>query len=103
MIGVQFPASPASSRITAALRSSRLGARRPAQHFAAFVDGEPDVPPHVRHFGGTGTFLWVDPEVHAVCAALTTRAFGEGRRTRGHFSDAVLDELALSRRDAAPQ
>ena len=29
------------------------------------------------HFGGTGTFLWVDPDARVVCAALTTREFDE--------------------------
>ena len=29
------------------------------------------------HFGGSGTFLWVDPDAGVVCAALTTREFDE--------------------------
>ena len=45
------------------------------------------------HFGGTGTFLWVDPEAHVVCAVLTTREFGEWAKAAWpRFSDAVLDE-----------
>lgn len=56
------------------------------------------------HFGGTGTFLWVDPEAGVVCAALTTREFGDwAKAVWPGFSDAVLDELALSGRDAPPQ
>jgi CubicO group peptidase (beta-lactamase class C family) len=46
------------------------------------------------HFGGTGTFLWVDPAAAVVCAALTTREFGEWAKDAWpRFSDAVLDEL----------
>jgi CubicO group peptidase (beta-lactamase class C family) len=46
------------------------------------------------HFGGTGTFLWVDPEAHVVCAVLTTREFDEwAKEAWPRFSDAVLDEL----------
>jgi CubicO group peptidase (beta-lactamase class C family) len=46
------------------------------------------------HFGGTGTFLWVDPDVDVVCAALTTREFDEwAKEAWPRFSDAVLDEL----------
>ena len=45
------------------------------------------------HFGGTGTFLWVDPGARVVCAALTTASSTSGRRRRGRaFADAVLDE-----------
>lgn len=29
------------------------------------------------HFGGTGTFLWVDPEAAVACAVLTDRPFGD--------------------------
>ena len=47
------------------------------------------------HFGGTGTFLWVDPDAAVVCAALTTREFDEwAKEAWPRFSDAVLDELA---------
>lgn len=47
------------------------------------------------HFGASGSFLWVDPEVDVACAALSGRPFGEWARTAWPaFSDAVLDELA---------
>jgi len=47
------------------------------------------------HFGGTGTFLWVDPEARVVCAALTNREFGEwAKEAWPRLSDAVLEELA---------
>jgi CubicO group peptidase (beta-lactamase class C family) len=45
------------------------------------------------HFGGSGTFLWVDPEVGIACAALTTREFGEwAKEAWPRLADAVLDE-----------
>jgi CubicO group peptidase (beta-lactamase class C family) len=47
------------------------------------------------HFGGSGTFLWVDPEVGVACVALTNREFGEwAKEAWPLFSDAVLAELA---------
>lgn len=46
------------------------------------------------HFGGSGTFLWVDPEAGVACAALTDREFGEwAKEAWPTLSDAVLDEL----------
>jgi CubicO group peptidase (beta-lactamase class C family) len=46
------------------------------------------------HFGGSGTFVWVDPEARVVCAALTTRAFGAWAKDAWpRFADAVLEEL----------
>jgi CubicO group peptidase (beta-lactamase class C family) len=48
----------------------------------------------VGHFGGTGTFLWVDPDARVVCAALTTREFGEWAKVAWpRLADSVLDEL----------
>ncbi|HEU5009317.1 MAG TPA: serine hydrolase domain-containing protein [Gaiellaceae bacterium] len=51
--------------------------------------------PHAfGHFGGSGTFLWVDPEAQVVCTALTTREFGEWAKDAWpRLSDAVLEEL----------
>lgn len=47
------------------------------------------------HFGGSGTFLWVDPDAGVVCAALTTREFGDwAKEAWPRLSDAVLAELA---------
>ena len=46
------------------------------------------------HFGGTGTFLWVDPEARIVLAVLTDRGFGEwAKEAWPPFADAVADEL----------
>ena len=48
------------------------------------------------HFGGSGTFLWVDPDARVVCAVLTTREFDTwAKEAWPRFSDAVLDELCL--------
>jgi CubicO group peptidase (beta-lactamase class C family) len=51
--------------------------------------------PHAfGHFGGTGTFVWVDPEAQIVCAALTTREFGDwAKEAWPRLSDAALAEL----------
>jgi CubicO group peptidase (beta-lactamase class C family) len=47
------------------------------------------------HFGGSGTFLWVDPERGLACAVLTTREFGDwAKEAWPLLSDAVLEELA---------
>ena len=46
------------------------------------------------HFGGSGTFLWVDPVPGVACAAVTTRPFGEwAKEAWPRLSDAVLSEL----------
>ncbi len=45
------------------------------------------------HFGGTGTFLWVDPVLGLACAALTTRRFGDWAKVAWPLlSDAVVQE-----------
>jgi CubicO group peptidase (beta-lactamase class C family) len=47
------------------------------------------------HFGGSGTFLWVDPELGAACAVLTEREFGDWAKVVWpRLSDAVVQELA---------
>jgi len=46
------------------------------------------------HFGGSGTFLWADPEAGVACAALTNREFSEwAKEAWPALSDAVVDEL----------
>lgn len=46
------------------------------------------------HFGGSGTFLWVDPERRVACAALTDRPFGAWAKDAWpRLADAVLAEL----------
>ena len=47
------------------------------------------------HFGGSGTFVWVDPDPDVACAALTDCEFGDwAKEAWPAFSDAVLEELA---------
>lgn len=47
------------------------------------------------HFGQSGTFLWVDPEVGMACLALTDENFGDWARVAWpKFSDAVIAEFA---------
>jgi len=46
------------------------------------------------HFGGSGTFLWVDPEVDAALACLTDREFDDWATSAWPaLSDAVLEEV----------
>ena len=48
------------------------------------------------HFGGSGTFLWIDPAAGVACAALTTQEFGSwAKEAWPRLADAVLDEIAL--------
>ncbi len=65
--------------------------------------GEQTSPRTFGHFGGSGTFLWVDPVADIACAALTTRPFGDWAKTAWpQLSDAVLVELdAFGRRSRA--
>jgi CubicO group peptidase (beta-lactamase class C family) len=45
------------------------------------------------HFGGSGTFLWVDPDARVACACLTDLAFGRWAKDAWpRLSDAVLAE-----------
>jgi CubicO group peptidase (beta-lactamase class C family) len=47
------------------------------------------------HFGGSGTFLWVDPEPGIACACLTDREFDSwALESWPRLSDAVLAETA---------
>jgi CubicO group peptidase (beta-lactamase class C family) len=46
------------------------------------------------HFGRSGTFLWVDPELGAACGVLTNRDFGDWAiEAWPRFNDAVVAEL----------
>ncbi|OEV12150.1 serine hydrolase domain-containing protein [Streptomyces nanshensis] len=56
--------------------------------------GSSSSPRTYGHFGQSGTFLWVDPEVGAACVALTDRDFGQWAVDAWPpFTDAVLAEL----------
>ena len=57
--------------------------------------GSRNSPRTFGHFGGSGTFLWVDPEAGLALACLTDREFGDWARDAWpRLSDAVLAELA---------
>ena len=47
------------------------------------------------HFGGSGTFLWVDPEAGLALGALTDEPFGDwAKEAWPRLGDAVLAETA---------
>jgi CubicO group peptidase (beta-lactamase class C family) len=57
--------------------------------------GETAGPASFGHFGGSGTFLWVDPTRGIACAVVTTREFGDwAKEAWPRLSDTVLEELA---------
>jgi CubicO group peptidase (beta-lactamase class C family) len=52
------------------------------------------LPGSPRHFGQSGTFLWIDPVAGVACVALTDRAFGPWAvEAWTPFTDAVLAEV----------
>ncbi|WP_299577018.1 serine hydrolase [uncultured Williamsia sp.] len=56
--------------------------------------GSQNSPRTVGHFGQSGTFLWVDPDLDAGCVVLTDRAFGAWAKPLwSEFADAVVGEL----------
>ena len=59
--------------------------------------GTTNSPRTFGHFGGAGTFLWVDPAVGVACLSLTDRSFDEwadeALRAWSTLSDAVLGEV----------
>jgi CubicO group peptidase (beta-lactamase class C family) len=57
--------------------------------------GARNSPATFGHFGQSGSFLWVDPEVGLACAGLADRPFGEwAAQAWPELSDAVLTEFA---------
>jgi CubicO group peptidase (beta-lactamase class C family) len=57
--------------------------------------GQSNSPATIGHFGGAGTFLWVDPEVGLATVVLTDRDFGSWALDAWpRFSDAVLERYA---------
>jgi CubicO group peptidase (beta-lactamase class C family) len=57
--------------------------------------GSRNSPRTFGHFGGSGTFLWVDPERQLACACLTDREFDDwALEAWPRLSDAVLEEAA---------
>jgi CubicO group peptidase (beta-lactamase class C family) len=61
--------------------------------------GTSNSPRTYGHFGGSGTFLWVDPERRVALACLTDREFGDwALEAWPALSDAVLAEIDLGSR-----
>ncbi len=59
-------------------------------------------PRAVGHFGGGGTFLWMDPEIDLAVVALTDRGFGRWALDAWPpFSDAIVDVADYGRTDSA--
>jgi CubicO group peptidase (beta-lactamase class C family) len=55
--------------------------------------GESSSPRTFGHFGGSGTFLWVNPDADVALGVLTDREFGNWAKAAWpKLSDAVLDE-----------
>jgi CubicO group peptidase (beta-lactamase class C family) len=58
--------------------------------------GERNSPHTFGHFGGSGTFVWVDPDAELALACLTDREFGDWAKDAWpRLSDAVLGEAGL--------
>ena len=56
--------------------------------------GSRNSPRTFGHFGGSGTFLWVDPELDSALGCLTDREFDDWALEEWpRLSDAVIDEL----------
>lgn len=63
-------------------------------HKSPHWTGKNSSPRTFGHFGGAGTFLWVDPDAGAACVALTDREFGQWAIDMWPaFTDGVLAEL----------
>jgi CubicO group peptidase (beta-lactamase class C family) len=64
-------------------------------HKSPHWTGTRNSPETFGHFGGSGTFLWVDPPSGLACIGLTDRAFGRwAAEAWPVFSDAVLGGLS---------
>jgi CubicO group peptidase (beta-lactamase class C family) len=58
--------------------------------------GRHNSPETYGHFGGSGSFVWVDPNAAVACASLSDREFGPwALEAWPAFSDAVLEEFAF--------
>lgn len=55
--------------------------------------GRRNSPATFGHFGGSGSFIWVDPEIDLACAALSSREFDRWAvRAWPELADAVVEE-----------
>jgi CubicO group peptidase (beta-lactamase class C family) len=60
--------------------------------------GTTNSPRTFGHFGRSGSFVWIDPEVGVVCAGLSNRPFGPwAARSWPALADAVLAEWGTAR------
>ena len=67
-------------------------------HKSPHWTGTTNSPATYGHFGGAGTFLWVDPVAGVACVALTDRPFDQWARDLWPpFADAVLAEVRTTR------
>lgn len=67
-------------------------------HKSPHWTGATNSPSTFGHFGQSGTFLWVDPDLHAACVVLTDKPFGPWAKERwSEVNDAVVAEVAQSR------
>ncbi|MDL5154950.1 serine hydrolase domain-containing protein [Actinomycetospora termitidis] len=63
-------------------------------HKSPHWTGADSSPSTFGHFGQSGTFLWVDPDVRAASVVLTDRDFGDwAKEAWPPFTDAVLAEI----------
>jgi len=95
MVAVQFPGldgvlpdfgrfSPMDWGLGVELKTTKQG------HWSGSLTS----PATFGHFGGSGTFLWVDPVRGIACAVLTTREFGDWAKLAWPaLSDAMIREL----------
>ncbi|GAA1462095.1 serine hydrolase domain-containing protein [Williamsia maris] len=61
--------------------------------------GSTNSPATVGHFGQSGTFLWVDPDLRAACVVLTDRPFGAWAKPLwSDFNDAVVAAIRAEHR-----
>jgi len=69
----------------------------------AHWSGSRTSPPAFGHFGGSGTFLWVDPEPGIACVCLTDREFGPWALDAWpRLSDEVLEESGRGTSSSQP-
>lgn len=71
-------------------------------HKSPHWTGTTNSPATFGHFGQSGTFLWVDPQLRAGTVALTDRPFGDWAKPLWtELGDAVVENLSgVSQRDA---
>jgi CubicO group peptidase (beta-lactamase class C family) len=62
-------------------------------HKSPHWTGSTNSPRTFGHFGQSGTFLWIDPDLGAACGVLTNRDFGDwAKAVWPAFSDSVVRE-----------